>query len=414
MTRILPPWSVPTTLNGEVWKTIVQHQMFAKIFRDVLIMQILQLKWKVQTRDPADKTSQRENIKRFTRIIEAGDDDEGYLNTMDRLLQDVLDIPFGGALELVPNREELEEVANIDGTTLRPTYDYDFPVVQIVQAPLPPVMLARDEVARLYLSPHSSIKRRGWGMAPPERVYLGLELLGRGDKYYANLMLDTPPAGILDLMDMSQDTAMEWASSYRELLVGTDAFKIPVLYEHEKEAKWIGFTMNPADLEFNRTVLQYAAITAAGYGMTLSDIGLGTSERALAAVIRDERKSRRQGFGTLLVKLQELWTRILPDELEFVFIHDDVETLVARSRALLASSRAFREMIQEGVLWPDQVLEQLMADGLITVQIDPKRGLPQPLAETTSQFEQAIQEKEAIGDPVPPSQGGQGEIKNRS
>ena len=84
----------------------------------------------------------------------------------------------------------------------------------------------------MYISPRPDIKREGWGLAPPEKTYLALEMLNRGDYYYANLLIDTPAAGILDLGDMAQDSAEEWVKAWRKMLTGIDPFKIPVLYEH--------------------------------------------------------------------------------------------------------------------------------------------------------------------------------------
>ena len=123
------------------------------------------------------------------------------------------------------------------------------------------------------MSPRPEIQREGWGMAPPEKIFFSLELLNRGDIYYANLLLDTPEAGILDLADMDGASAQEWIKQFRSLLGGIDPLKVPVLYEHEGDVKWIPFGRPPTELMFDRVTTKYAALVASGYGISLSEIG---------------------------------------------------------------------------------------------------------------------------------------------
>jgi hypothetical protein len=408
LNRIIPFWGTPSWLEGTLWRKIVNHQMLAKVCRDLLIMQVLQMKWNIKARDLNQAEELKGLIKHYIDILLDGGGD-GYDVMVDLLLQDALDIPFGGALEQIRSSTgDLEGLVNIDGATLRPTPDWVFPVVQTLQgASFPPVFLRRNEVARLYLSPRTPIRHKGWGMAPPERIYLALELIGRGDRYYANLLLDTPPAGLLDLLDVEEDAAIKWATSFRELMVGTEAFKIPVLYEHEKAAVYVPFGTPPAEMLFETTILQYAGITCAGYGMMLSDLGLARSQMSLAGSIRDERRSRRLGFGVLLMKLETMWNRVLPSELTFVHVYDDEESLIARGRSRLTNARALNELVKTGIISPDQAREQLEADGLLTVD------LTKPPDQEIDGGERirGPQEAHLIGKPTSPSEGGHGEIK---
>lgn len=410
--RILPFWGTPTWLDGELWRKIVNHQMLAKVCRDVLIMQVLQMKWSIKARDPNQAAELKDQITHYTDVFLDGGGD-GYDVLVDLLLQDTLDIPFGGALEQVRSQKtgELEGLVNIDGATLRPTSDWNLPVVQSLgMANAPPVFLRRDEVARVYLSPRTRIRHKGWGMAPPERIYLALELIGRGDRYYANLLLDSPPAGMLDLLDIEEDAAIKWAESFRELMVGTEAFKIPVLYEHEKAAVYVPFGVPPAEMLFETTILQYAGITCAGYGMLLSDLGLGRSQMSLAGSIREERRSRRLGFGTLMMKLESMFNRILPSELIFAFVYDDEESLIARGRSRLTNARALNELVKTQIISSEQARDQLESDGLLTVDLSKP---PKQEADQVNQGDRirGPQEAHLIGKPVSPSEGGHGEIK---
>jgi hypothetical protein len=159
-------------------------------------------------------------------------------------------------------------VEPLDGGTLFPTLDTTYPYGQIVmEAVGAEVYFPKYAISRIYMSPKTEIKRKGWGMAPPEKIFLALQLIGRGDAYYANLLLDTPQVGILDLEDIDE-TSKGMDKSWQGLLNGIDPFKIPVLYEHEKPATFINFTSPPADIMFDRAMLQYSALVASGYGMT--------------------------------------------------------------------------------------------------------------------------------------------------
>jgi hypothetical protein len=386
--------------------------MLARICRDLLIMQVLQVKWKIKTRDPNQSDELKDSMVHYTDLLLEGGG-EGHNVMVDLLLQDALDIPFGGALEQIrsPVDGKLEGLVNIDGATLRPTHDWEFPVVQVANiGTAPPVFLKRNEVTRLYLSPRTSIRYKGWGMAPPERIYLALELIGRGDRYYANLLLDTPPAGLLDLLDVEEDSAIRWAESFRELMVGSEAFKIPVLYEHEKPAAYLPFGPPPAEMLFETTILQYAGIACAGYGMVLNDLGLGGNQSSLAGSIREERRSRRLGFGLLVMKLEAMFNRVLPSDLRFDYIYDDEETLIARGRSRLTNSRALGELVKVGLLKRNEARDQLRADGLITIHLEELSE--DELDGGQSDRIRGPQEAHLIGKPVPPSQGGRGEIKS--
>jgi len=220
--------------------------------------------------------------------------------------------------------------------------------------------------------------------------------------------LDTPAAGILDLVDMSEQSATEWVGSFRELMIGTEAFKIPVLYEHEKPAIWIPFTQSPAELLFNTTTLQYAAFVAAGYGMTLRDIGIGDPQRTMASQMREGVQSARHMFGLLVVKLKYMFDRILPPDLEWRALSDDAETVVARGRARLAMARGYKEMAS-GPFTEEETRRQAIEDGFITVEIDPEWNEPTPEEPTEEDF---TQEHHLLGDPEPASQGGEGELRN--
>ena len=417
--RVLPEWNSPTWLDSTRWRNIVRNQPVAMICRDTLISNILYLDWAITARDSELKDEYKSDVKHYTRLLEnSGWID--YSGLVELVAQDLLDLPFGGAVEVGRQNDRpegrVEWLKNLDGATLYPTLDLDWPVVQ--KSPYNPtniVTFPQHAIARTYLTPRPEIQREGWGMSPPEKIYLALELLWRGDQYYANLLLDTPQAGILDLGDMEKTTAQEWVEGFRDLMNGINAFKIPVLYEHNSEVKWIPFTKPPTEIMFDGITTKYASIVCAGYGVTLGDIGFTGSQNGgetLSGTIRQERKTRRTGLAVLKHKLKAFFNSILPPHLEFNWVDYEEELNVSLGRARLSNATAFESLVKMKVFTPEEVRLQIIADGLITIPIPDKK--PESELEEQIDTEASTPKRPGtLGDPVNPSMGGHGEVTNK-
>lgn len=412
--RILPAWQQPEWYSGEMWRAIVAQQPIAKICRDTMISNMVALNWCIEPRDSNLRDELKPEIDYYTKFFEY-DGQFDYTERTEMILQDYFDLPFGGAFELGREGDNQEGrliwVEPLDGATLFPTLNYDYPVGQ--QISIQTVYFPYHAINRMYMSPRNEFRRRGWGTCPPEKIFLALSLLNRGDVYYANLLLDTPQVGILDLQDMSKESAAKWVESWKTLLSGIDPFKIPVLYEHEKPAQFIPFGRSPTELMFDTAIGKYASIVTAGYGMTLSDIGVptgGNGGDTLAGSIRQERHTRKTGYALTKKKLNYFNNRMLPPELVFKFIDIDDELSVAMGRARLANATAIQLLVQQRVLTPNEGRMQLISDGLINISIPEK-------VEGGDEFPvdnaQNTQERPGLlGKPVAPSQGGYGEQRS--
>jgi hypothetical protein len=245
-------------------------------------------------------------------------------------------------------------------------------------------------------------------------------MLSRGDSYYAQLLLNTPEAGILDLGDMEKTSALEWVSSLRDLLFGINPLKIPVLYEHTTKAEFIPFGRPPSEIMYDGITLKYAAIVCAGYGLTLADIGLAGSGGAgaggdtLAGTIRSERTSKSSGLSTAKKKLASYLNRILPDSIEFRWIDYDDEKNVAKGRARLATAQAADVLIRNKTFLPSEIRQQMLADGLISITvpetIDPNNPEFVSIQPALGKPNFGGSRPQQLGNPKAPSSGGQGEV----
>jgi hypothetical protein len=433
LTRFTPPWSRPSSLPAASWRGWVLNQSVAIVCRETLIANLLALDWKITPVNSKYKEELEPTVKYYTKLFKKGGEYTGlgldFSGLIEWVVGDLLDLPFGGAAEVGRKGNSatgrVQWIRPIDGGTLYPTLNQNYPIVQYYPNLSTDIVVFKPwEISRTYMSPHSFILREGWGMAPPEKVYFALDMLTKGDKYYANLLLDIPTAGILDLGDMEKSSAEEWITAFKTFVNdNTTSFKIPVLYEHNNKTEFIPFGKVPNDIMFDHITLKYAALVAAAYGMSLSDIGLQTtsaSGETLAGSIRQERRTRKTGFARVKAKTKFFFDNILPETLEFNWIDYDDELNVALGKARLASSQAFKTVQDQGIFSPQEIRSQWIQDGLISI------SLPDQLPPDAQRYEPPVaspfgggakktggnKEPEMINaDAKAPSSGGEGEIK---
>lgn len=422
LVRQMPIWNNPNWLHADVWRAFVAKQPVAVLCRESIASYLLSLDWAIVARESDKQDEHKEDIKYYTRLLERGNayyNDVEFSNHVEWITKDLFDLPFGAASEIGKEYDNPDGkvvwIRPLDAGTLAPTLNVDYPVVQHFPN-YQPVVFPREFISRMYLSPRTEIQREGWGMAPPEKIYLAMEMLNRGDVYYSQLLLNTPEAGILDLMDMDKESAQEWVKSFRDLLYGINPLKIPVLYEHTTEAKWIPFGKLPSEILYDSITSRYITIVTAGYGLSPSDIGFASSSNGgetLAGTIRQERRSAKSGKALAKTKVKAYFEKILPEHLEFKWIDFDDERNVAMSRARMATANAFSVFIQNQVVTPDEARSQIIADGLMSISI-PETIDRKSVEWPTNALRYIGKEggntgSNQIGNSKAPSSGGQGE-----
>ena len=418
LTRWTPPWSRPPSLPAYTWRAWVLNQPVAQVCRDTLISYLTGLDWSISARNSDNRQDLDSTVKYYSNLIQNGlNSGVDYSGFLEWICGDLLDIPFGGSCEIGRRYGSPDGRVVwgrlLDGGTMYPTLNKEFPAVQYYQG-YTAVPFPYYSIARIYMSPRPEIFREGWGMAPPEKVYFALDLLNRGDKYYANLLLDIPPAGILDLMDMEKSSAESWIASFRDFIGNTtDSWKVPVLYEHNNDIKFIPFGKSPNDIMYDHISMRYAALVASAYGISLNDIGLQTSSRSgetLAGTIRMQKQFRRVGVARLKQKLKYFWEQIIPNNLQWNWVDLDDESNVSMGRARLASITGFNLAVQMGALSPQEVRLQLLEDGLVDVAMADE--LPPDAKPAEPGGAKPPEHPGALGHGVPPSLGGEGEIRS--
>lgn len=405
--------------NQSVWRQVVQAQPVALLCREKIVDTLSSMEWRIEPKDPSERQELRLKIRHYTDLfLYNKEQDKDYVDLVTHVLEDALDLPFGCGVELIregdkPSGKVVDYVL-LDGATLYPTNNRQFPVVQRVNGLADYVIFPRHAINRLNYSMRREIEWNGWAFPPPQKIYMAINMISKGDDYYWKLLIDTPEAGLLDLIDMDKDSAEKWIEAFRDLMTGVDPYKVPVLYEHEKPAQYLSFTRPPQEIMFDKAISRYDSLTAGGYGLSLSSIGLSSASNGgetLAGSIRQERNDRTRGIGLAKRKFKFFIDRMLPNQLEFQFVDPDDEQQVARGRAKLSISTAHNNWINNHVLSPKEARADLINTGLLTVTI------PEDLPEEDKKlFDEITESKNQSRENMltatqPPSAGGQGEIR---
>lgn len=424
--RQVPLWSAPQWLNAERWRRLVYNQPVLAVCQDALISDVIASEWQIRPRDAKMEDKLAPEIEHYTRVFnpDMGSGIRGFDPWVTRGLQDFLTLPVGWNNELVRwpvnggpfssphHKGHVDKIVFIDGATISPTYDPNLIMVQRIKQDMTRTVYFEDrEIGRLIWSPRVELELSGYGMAPPERVYLAVEALYRGDKYYANLLLDTPEAGLLDLLDIDLEDMEKWSKSQRELMTGVDPFKITILYGHDEPAQFIPFGRPPTDILFNELSLKYAQFVHSGYGLTLTDTGLGDPQKTLAGSIRDERRSQRSGYSRTREAIKTFADEeVLPPDLEFVWVIMDEERRVQAGRSFVLYSQTIKNLSDAGII--DSTIAQavLKREGFLEESDElPGQVLPKQNPFTGNGGEMIQQEV----DNVPAQEGGRGDIVAR-
>lgn len=429
LTRTLPLFQTPHWMEAERWRWAVANQPVSIVCRDTLINDLAAAEITIKARDEDEAEELEEDVDYYTDLLLNNTWANGFKGLdfwIEAGGQDLHTLPVGWNSEIVrwpidinppdlslrPNpKGHPSKIVFMDGATVFPTLDAQFPLAQRIKGDISrSIFFTEDEIARTVVSPRPELMKWGWGMAPPEKIFLAILALSRGDAYYANLLLDTPEAGILDLMDMSYDSATKWIASFRELFTGIDPQKIGVLYEHEKAANYLPFGRPPTEMLLDETTNRYSKIEHAGYGLKQSDTGLGDgTQQSLSGKIRDERGSRRNGFAVTRNKFKNMVEAdVLPPWLELVIIEKDEEARVQKGRAFLLAAQALGKAKEARAITPAEMQDQLVKDGFITVEVEEPEELELPPMLGPGVEENGETRKEI--DKVPAEEGGRGDI----
>jgi hypothetical protein len=319
----------PTGLASAQWRAIVAKAPVVRACITTLILQVVAIPWAIT----GDNQKECDGYKALLQRANGG---EGFKSFLGRVIRDALEVPFGGAMEVT---RDAKGVANslwhVDGGTLAPTYERDTPYAQInPQRSYDIVRFAPDEIVRVPWLMRTDIANYGWTITPCMDSFPAIESLMRTDIFYQTLLSDTPPPGLLDLLDMTQAEALDWAKGFRETFEGIDRFKIPILYDHKTAAQWISFQETGLAGQLADIVHRYSEVVAASFGMSVVDLGLFQYSQTKAGSVAQLDTSKRQGLGALMEAIASAFNEhVLPDTANFEWQPLDTTDKVQKATA---------------------------------------------------------------------------------
>jgi len=166
---------------------------------------------------------------------------------------------------------------------------------------------------------------------------------------------------------------------------------------------------------FDKIIAKYDSTVAAGYGLTLSDVGGQTAAsggETLAGSIRQERQSRRTGFARFREKMEQFFNFMLPDTLIYRVIDQDDEQSVAKGRAILSNATGWGQLVEIGAFAPSEVRRMIIADGLTPIPLPEE--VPEDELKKMAEMQGVDERPGQLGRPIAPSEGGHGEVFPRS
>lgn len=308
---------------------------------------------------------------------------QGFDLWLARVVRDACILPFGGAAEVGYRGDELDWVLHVDAGTLMPTYQPKLPYAQVNPDNWADMVFFKPgQLQRLRVNPRSDIRYKEYQVAPTEDAYLAIEALALIYVYYMQQLGDTPPPGILDLLDMTKEEAEEWAEKFAELIKGVDALKVPVLYGHTKPAVFVPFTRTPQDLNVVEQFKRFCEILLGKYGLSIGDLRLFEHDATKAGERVSQLITERSGIGFWATMIEAYLNRILRKlGLRFKFNQprpekDLVVAKVAQTKAAWIQAAAGGKPL----LTQESALEQLKDWDLFTVDVEVPEPEPLPPA----------------------------------
>lgn len=360
----------PGVLDARRWR-LVASEPINRMARRMIQREISSLNWKIVPEDPKSEEQQKA-VLWYSEVF------KDFRSLANRVLKTMCELPQGGAWEvgwIKPGvygegaRGTLAFVKYIDGATLNPTLDVARPIMQLHPfSPTEHVLFREEEIVRFIGWPNDEFGLTWWQESPTQASYLAIEALSRIYVYSLKQLRDTPVAGILDLMDFEEADAKAWAESFREILVGIDPIKIPLLYQHEQAAKWLPIGNPFGDMEIPTQFKLYADLVLSNYGLSINDLRILNHDDTKGGAGVSRKITTQQGIRFYAELIKDKVQELLPRYLIFEYTQPDLEDERTKAQTRAANARTIQTFDWLPVV---DKAKQALKDGVLTIDIDP-------------------------------------------
>src|ERR1700682_6324516 len=122
--QLFTPWT-SSQFTAERWRNLVGSAPIVRSCVKTLVMLVTGLNWHLLGDD-------QDAVDYFTDILETADEGEGFEVHTSRVIDDLLTVPFGGAVEIGAYPDGLVAwLLHLDGATMVPTYDPNITYVPV-------------------------------------------------------------------------------------------------------------------------------------------------------------------------------------------------------------------------------------------------------------------------------------------
>jgi hypothetical protein len=397
-----PARKTPQVTDTAKWR-LVAREPINRMARRMIQREIASLNFEIVPEDP--KSQMQLDAAVWYNVVF-----KDFRTVTTRTLKSVCELPQGGAWEvgwikpgLYGEGEQgtLSFVEYIDAGTLHPTLNRAFPIVQIdpigasgqhtVVTNLTDTLLTSEtvrfkdeEINRVLGWPRDEFGLEWWQESPTEASFLAIEALSRIYVYSLKQLRDTPMAGLLDLMDFSEEDALEWAKNFRQMLQGIDPIKIPILYQHEQPARWLPMGNNFSELEIPRQFKMYADLVLGNYGLSVNDLRIFDQDQTKAGSAVSRKISLKQGIRFFAELMKDAVQPLLPQYLTFQYTEPDLEDERTKAQIRAVDARALQTLGMP----LEYVLKEAKARSILLTDIDPE------------EVAEEVKEAEAAGEPT--------------
>lgn len=358
-------------IDAARWR-LVASEPINRMARRMIQREISSLNWRIRPLD-------RDNINQRSAAVYYSEVFKDYRDLVTKVLKGVCELPQGGAWEVgwrqpalfgEGPRGTLEFVDFLDAGTLHPTTSDTFPVVMMDPTNrLRKAYFKDEQLVRILAHPRDEFDREWWQESPTEASYLAIEALSRIYVYSLKQLMDTPPLGILDLMDFSEQAAKNWAGNLREMVEGVDHIKVPVLYEHTTPAQYIKLSTDFDTLRIPQQFEQYAELILGNYGLSVDDLRILGRAHSKAGVAVSQKVTLRTGIGFFAELVKDSIQSVLPDFLVFEYSEPDIEEERSKAQIEAARTRALQTIPWLPVAEKVRILN---AWGVFPIELDPE------------------------------------------
>lgn len=320
----------PTRITFQTLRRMSKAVHIARLCINTLKHRISQTEWTIKPAKGVKKPDPV-HVKVLENFFEHPNrNGETFRTFLNKILEDVLALDAACYEKVLNHRGFPSEVYYVDGSTIKPMYDFhgilgDPAYAQFMpmnSGTQPDAEWSKDEFTYIMQNPQADIQNFGYGLSPLEGVIMVATNILNADMYMGNFFdMGTLPPKLINLGKELGPNEVEAFRAYWKSEIEGKPWKTGFVAGADLQAVDLGSNL-PQDMLFEKYQVWLMKLMTAAYEISPQDIGM-TAEmgmnRAMSQVQKDISQSK--GYLTLLNLLKEIFNN---DFVKSWFKFDDV------------------------------------------------------------------------------------------